>query len=446
MAAAIGIVKSATESVMGIGEVSIDNFTFKLFYKWSVTFFVAGSVAVSASQFFGDPIACETADDSVDEEVLNSYCWMYASFDIPPEYEGSCTRRVYDSTNLYHTYYQFVSVFLVVQAVLMYLPRCIWLSMEGGLMQFLVAGNTGRVVEDSDKKKHTLLLNYREHVHNKFNRYAFCFFFCELLNILILVTQVFVTNAFLNYRYMDYGYQVYKYYMLPPEERQKFDAINPMCEVFAKVASCNYVRYGRGGGQERKAAICILSLNIINDKVFVALWYWHAFLLVVGFLRIMSRAFQLASARVRFFLMRTQMHRYFNNNKQVNSIRKYLMNCSIGDWFVLYQMCKNVNTRFFAEFLALISLTTTPDPDEDVDPEIDISEKLLNGGDTIREDDSNTDNNIGDDEVGYGKAQSLAKKSNLSKRGMNQGRGEGKLNRQQKGMMAHVGLKAMRKK
>ena len=92
----------------------------------------------------------------------------------------------------------------------------------------------GRVVEDSDKKKHTLLLNYREHVHNKFNRYAFCFFFCELLNILILVTQVFVTNAFLNYRYMDYGYQVYKYYMLPPEERQKFDAINPMCEVFAK--------------------------------------------------------------------------------------------------------------------------------------------------------------------------------------------------------------------
>jgi hypothetical protein len=33
------------------------------------------------------------------------------------------------------------------------------------------------------------------------------------------------------------------------------------------VATCNYVRYGRGGGQEIKNAICILSLNIINDKV-----------------------------------------------------------------------------------------------------------------------------------------------------------------------------------
>ena len=33
------------------------------------------------------------------------------------------------------------------------------------------------------------------------------------------------------------------------------------------VAVCNYQRYGRGGGQETKGALCILSLNMINDKV-----------------------------------------------------------------------------------------------------------------------------------------------------------------------------------
>jgi len=87
MATTIGLVKSATETILGIGEVSIDNFTFKLFYKWSVSLFVAGSVAVCSSQFFGDPISCETADDSVDEEVLNAYCWMYSTFDIPPDFK-----------------------------------------------------------------------------------------------------------------------------------------------------------------------------------------------------------------------------------------------------------------------------------------------------------------------------------------------------------------------
>ena len=38
----------------------MDNFTFKLFYKWSVSLFIAGSVVVVSSQFFGDPISCET--------------------------------------------------------------------------------------------------------------------------------------------------------------------------------------------------------------------------------------------------------------------------------------------------------------------------------------------------------------------------------------------------
>ena len=60
MAAAIGIAKTATEIFLGVGEISIDNLTFKLYYKWSVTLFIVSSVLVSTSQFFGEPIQCET--------------------------------------------------------------------------------------------------------------------------------------------------------------------------------------------------------------------------------------------------------------------------------------------------------------------------------------------------------------------------------------------------
>ena len=43
------------------------------------------------------------------------------------------------------------------------------------------------------------------------------------------------------------------------------------------VATCNYIRYGRGGGQEIKNAICVLGLNMINDKVllFIRFLYPH---------------------------------------------------------------------------------------------------------------------------------------------------------------------------
>ena len=45
-----------------------------------------------------------------------------------------------------------------------------------------------------------------------------------------------------------------------------------MINLFATVAVCRYQRYGRGGGQETKGALCVLSLNMINDKVAITLY------------------------------------------------------------------------------------------------------------------------------------------------------------------------------
>lgn len=465
MATTVGLIKGATEVVLGIGEVSIDNFTFKLFYKWSVSLFIAGSVVVVSSQFFGDPISCETADDSVDEETLNHYCWMYSTFDIPPDFKGSCTRRQFDSTNLYNTYYQWVSIFLMIQSVIFYIPRCIWLSMEGGLMSFLVKGAQGRVIEDSEEKQALLLKNYLEHVHNKFNKYAFCFFFCELLNICISVSQFFVTNAFLNYQFISYGFEVYQHYRLPPEERQLPDAINPMCEVFPKVAVCRYQRYGRGGGQETKGALCILSLNMINDKVFAILWVWHCILILAGVNRIVTRSVQLLSHRVRYFLMKMMMHRYLSKNKHVRHIQHYVATCSIGDWFVLYQMSKNMNKRFFAEFLALLSLKVNPDPDANDDAEIDIVKQIFSHSGVSRSpsapdipakfpDDSSGSVNFYDEEESTGASYNSSARDNGGPDTRHRHSGpvrkskdapDKKLSKKQKSIIAQAGLKTLKK-
>jgi len=457
MATTVGLIKGATEVILGIGEVSIDNFTFKLFYKWSVSLFITGSVAVCSSQFFGDPIACETADDSVDEEVLNAYCWMYTTLDLPQDFKGSCSRKYFDSTNLYNTYYQWVSIFLMIQAIIFYIPRCIWLSMEGGLMTFLVKGNQGRVIEDPQEKQKVLLKNYLEHVHNKFNKYAFCFFFCELLNILISISQVFVTNAFLNYQFLDYGYLVYHHYRLPPEERQLETALNPMCEVFPKVGVCNYQRYGRGGGQETKNALCVLSLNMINDKVFAILWVWHCILIFAGINRILTRSVQISSSRIRFFLMKMMMHRYLSNNTHTKHIHHYVVNCSIGDWFVLYQMSKNMNKRFFAEFLSLLSLKVNPDPDVSSDPEIDILKQIFENDDepsapTSKFPDDSSLEFYDEEESIAGSQESFTadggKEDKDTRRRLHPGKkeaGEKKLSKKHKSMIAHAGLKSLKK-
>ena len=87
------------------------------------------------------------AEDSVDDDVLNSFCWMYSSFDMPSTFHFPCARKgPYDGTYLYNTYYQWVSIFLAFQAGLFYIPRCIWLIMEGGLMAFIVKGKFIRLM------------------------------------------------------------------------------------------------------------------------------------------------------------------------------------------------------------------------------------------------------------------------------------------------------------
>ena len=57
------------------------------------------------------------------------------------------------------------------------------------------------------------------------------------------------------------------YYRLPYEEQRLSVQANPMCEAFPRIAACDYHRFGSGGLQEKVNAICILALNVINDKV-----------------------------------------------------------------------------------------------------------------------------------------------------------------------------------
>ena len=52
-----------------------------------------------------------------------------------------------------------------------------------------------RVVDNHQEKLVKLLDLFVEQVHNKFNKYAFYFFLCELLNIIITVIMVRMKSA-----------------------------------------------------------------------------------------------------------------------------------------------------------------------------------------------------------------------------------------------------------
>ena len=82
-----------------------------------------------------------------------------------------------------------------------------------------------------------------------------------------MVVVYFLTNKILNGKFLSYGMKTLLYYQLPHEEQKISVLANPMCEAFPRIVVCDYHRFGFVGLQEKVNAICILALNVINDKV-----------------------------------------------------------------------------------------------------------------------------------------------------------------------------------
>ena len=133
-----------------VKETNIDNFVFKLFYKFTFILLFASSVLLHLTQFFGDPIDCSFANNN---DFKEDYCWIHGSpvFSyedvhekkigcniLPPNYYINITKegRFPNDEDVPTTsYYQWVSLVLLVQAGSFVLPYKLWKMLEGGLMK-----------------------------------------------------------------------------------------------------------------------------------------------------------------------------------------------------------------------------------------------------------------------------------------------------------------------
>ena len=89
---------------------------------------------------------------------------MYADFNIPEHYIGPCSGKDNEDENgnprlgtIYNSYYQWVPIYLFILSILFYIPRLVWLGMEGGLMKFFGKGTTTRFIENQDEKRDKLV-------------------------------------------------------------------------------------------------------------------------------------------------------------------------------------------------------------------------------------------------------------------------------------------------
>ena len=59
MAEVLGAVTTATKFFFEVNQISIDNWSFKCFYKITTSILLTCSLISSTKQFFGEPIQCD---------------------------------------------------------------------------------------------------------------------------------------------------------------------------------------------------------------------------------------------------------------------------------------------------------------------------------------------------------------------------------------------------
>jgi len=344
---------------------SIDNFAFKLHYRATFVVLLICLTLVSARQYIGDPIDCIA--DGVPGGTMNLYCWIHSTFSVPgmfgrmeDEYGVGAPLDVNKETPhpgvgpegeeaVYHKYYQWVVFVLFIQAAMFHLPRLFWKHCEGGLMAMLVGNLTDpmMIINQSQRSDRIQFIKkYFKESEKTHGSYAAKFFLCEILCLVNVIGQMYLTDSFLGGTFMNYGSEVFSMtfgYSEGPD---------PMNRAFPKVTKCTFRKYGPSGTVTKHDGLCVLALNIINEKIYVFLWFWFVGVAIMSALAIIYRTvvIMVPSLRVTVICARSL------NQVSRSTVSGLLTSKSgwldqVGDYWVIYLLSKNLNPIAMKELL-----------------------------------------------------------------------------------------------
>lgn len=217
-------------------------------------------------------------------------------------------------------------------------------SWEKGKIQHLMQELNKVILKEPKKtEKQGILVEYLLRTRGRHNAYAFRYFICEVLNFIHVILQMVFINWFLGGEFSTYGLDVIKYIDMDPGERP-----DPMNKVFPKITKCRFHRFGPSGDVMKFDNICLLPLNIINEKIYIVVWFWLYFLAIVSGLVVCYRILVIAFPRSRYYLLQ-KLHQLI----RPDDFDVILSRCSYGDWFLIYLV------RFLLKVLKLIVLSLT---------------------------------------------------------------------------------------
>ena len=193
------------------------------------------------------------------------------------------------------------------------------------------------------RDKASLLTKYFVSYRNMHNVWAVKLLIVDFLYLVNIIGNIFFIDVFLQGEFRKYGLEVVNYLSHEPENR-----VDTMSVVFPTLTKCTFRRYGPSGTIMQDDALCVLPINIVNQRMYVFLWFW---LVILSVITVFNFLFQLlvpfqpvAYAKLQF---KTWKKRTLADWKQLDKE----LHLKFGDWKLLTVIAKNMEPLFFDDFI-----------------------------------------------------------------------------------------------
>jgi len=210
--------------------------------------------------------------------------------------------------------------------------------------------------DETRKERRLATVQYFDRTKGSHQLYVSKYVFCEALNLANVVLQLYLMNFFLGGQFFDYGMDILRVSELPIEERVDpmsrvselpiEERVDPMSKVFPKVTKCTFNNYGPSGTVENKDGLCVLAINIINEKIYIFLWFWFLTLCVWTGVHLFIRILSMALINFRMYILCNRA-----KGSQRSDLSIVVRKCAYGDFFLLMQLSKHFDPNVFHEFI-----------------------------------------------------------------------------------------------
>ena len=336
----------------------------KLHYRVSVVALLGCSILTTCLEWVGNgkKIACvmEGAEDSwvIPKDVINTYCYVLTTFTLPKHYNSMIgVEAAHPGVGNYNpkeddvkhkAYYQWVPFVLFLQAIMFYTPHMLYKAWEGGKVKNIIAGLNQLILDKRERAgKEKVLANYIVESKNTHNYWAVKMLLVDFLNLANVIGNIYFVDAFLGGEFSTFGLEVLSLLEADPEKR-----IDPMATVFPRVTKCSFFKYGPSGTVQTHDSICVLPVNIVNEKIYVFLWFWFLVLAAVTAVSMLYHVLHLITpAFTKMHVKARCLHKY---DDKIESMSKHFQ---VGDWKLMHILSKNMEPLVFTEFVKELSRT-----------------------------------------------------------------------------------------